>query len=199
MFAFGIIAALITGLTGHWVVAAVVGWGVSCITYLIWVWLLVGSMDAETTAQHSTREDPTRRVTDVLVLVSSLASLGAVVVLLIATQGHASNTEQVWTAVLSVMSVALSWFLVHTLFTLRYARLYYTGVDGGVDFNQDEPPVYSDFAYLSFTLGMTFQVSDTNLQTHDIRITALKHSLLSYLFGSVILASLINLLAGLPS
>jgi uncharacterized membrane protein len=96
-----------------------------------------------------------------------------------------------------VLSVVLSWTLLHTLFTLRYARLYYEGADGGIEFNQTEPPSYGDFAYLAFTLGMTFQVSDTNLKTHLIRMTALRHGLLSYLFGSVILATMINLVAGL--
>ncbi len=94
-------------------------------------------------------------------------------------------------------SIVLSWAMVHTVFTTRYARLYYTGGDGGVDFNEDDPPRFSDFAYLSFTIGMTFQVSDTNLTSKDVRATALRHALLSYLFGAVILAATVNLLAGL--
>jgi len=93
--------------------------------------------------------------------------------------------------------VVLSWTTVHTVFTLRYARIYYEGRDGGVSFNQDEKPCYVDFAYLAFTLGMTFQVSDTDLSNKDIRRQALKHALLSYLFGTVIVATSINLVAGL--
>jgi uncharacterized membrane protein len=128
-----------------------------------------------------------------MVLVASLASLAAIASLLI----EARASEKIFIAVLAVVSVALSWGLVHTLFTLRYASLYYEGPDGGVDFNQDEPPDYGDFAYLAFTLGMTFQVSDTTLHTHAIRMAALRHALLSYLFGTIILATLINLVAGL--
>jgi uncharacterized membrane protein len=64
---------------------------------------------------------------------------------------------------------------------------------GGIGFNQDRPPQYTDFAYLATSLGMTYQVSDTNLGNHRIRVEALKHSLLSYLFGTVILAATINL------
>ena len=97
-----------------------------------------------------------------------------------------------------VFSVALSWFTVHTLFALRYARLFYLGSPGGIDFNQKTPPPrYLDFAYLAFTIGMTYQVSDTDLQTPPIRATALRHALLSYLFGAIILATTINLIAGL--
>ena len=100
-------------------------------------------------------------------------------------------------AILSVGSVALARSVVHTMFTTRYARLYYTGAQGGISFNEDDPPKYSDFAYLAFTIGMTYQVSDTDLLTKTLRATALRHALPSYLFGVVIIATMINLVAGL--
>jgi uncharacterized membrane protein len=100
---------------------------------------------------------------------------------------------------LGIASVAGAWAVVHTVFTLRYALLYYTDDAGGIDFNQSERPAYVDFAYLAFTLGMTYQVSDTDLQTREIRATALRHALLSYLLGAVVLATVINLVAGLGS
>jgi uncharacterized membrane protein len=87
--------------------------------------------------------------------------------------------------------------VVHTVFTARYARLYYTGEDGGVDFHEEARPSYSDFAYLAFTVGATFQVSDTDISSNEIRRTVLRHSLLSYLFGAIIIAATVNLLAGL--
>jgi uncharacterized membrane protein len=68
---------------------------------------------------------------------------------------------------------------------------------GGVDFNAEGAPCYIDFAYLALTIGMTFQVSDTNLKTTNIRRTALRHALLSYAFGTLIIATTINLIAGL--
>ena len=88
---------------------------------------------------------------------------------------------------------------MHTVYTLQYARLYYSDEPGGIDFNQAAPPRYADFAYLSLTMGMTFQVSDTDLQTSTIRATALRQALLSYLFGVVIVATTINLIASLGS
>jgi uncharacterized membrane protein len=93
--------------------------------------------------------------------------------------------------------VLLSWALVHSNFTTRYARLYYTGIDGGIDFKSDEKPKYSDFAYVAFTLGMTYQVSDTDLQSQVMRSTALRHALVSYVFGVLIIGATINLVAGL--
>jgi hypothetical protein len=84
-----------------------------------------------------------------------------------------------------------------TVFTLRYARLYYSGQVGGIDFNETDEPDYRDFAYLSFTIGMTFQVSDTNIQSKQIRRTALRHAWLAFPLGVVIIATTINLVAGL--
>ena len=93
--------------------------------------------------------------------------------------------------------MAVSWGVVHTTYALKYARLYYRGPNGGVDFHDPVEPAYKDFAYLAFTVGMTFQVSDTEINAREIRATILKQALLSYLFGAVILAVTINLLAGL--
>ena len=129
-------------------------------------------------------------------LVAAVASLLAVG-LVIVTAGGGGGLAQGLQVGLGVASVILSWTVVHTVYTLRYARLYYGGSDGGVDFNADDPPRYADFANLAFTIGMTYQVSDTDLKTKEIRGTALRHALLSYLFGTVIVATTINLVAGL--
>lgn len=148
------------------------------------------------TSQHATRDDPGSASSDVIVLLAAVASLGAVGLLLLDAAGAGGRVAE---AILSVCSVALAWSVVHTMFTTRYARLYYTGPDGGVDFKERDPPQYSDFAYLAFTIGMTFQVSDTDLATKQFRATALRHALLSYLFGVVIIATMINLVAGLSN
>ena len=83
------------------------------------------------------------------------------------------------------------------MFTLKYARLYYSGTPGGIDFNDSGAPDYADFAYLAFTIGMTFQVSDTNISSKQIRRTALRHAWLSFPLGAVIIATAINLVSGL--
>ena len=174
-------------------VAPTAGWIAFALVFLASTWRQVGRMDARTTATHATREDPTVRAGDVILTVASIASLAGVALLLLSS----SQGSKVLDPALAVTSVALSWFLVHTVYTLKYAALYYTGSDGGVDFNQKADPDYGDFGYLAFTLGMTYQVSDTSITSRDIRHTALRHGLLSYLLGAVVLASTINLLAGL--
>ncbi len=112
--------------------------------------------------------------------------------------GHVAGDLKYLQAGFALFSVFVSWTLIHTVFTLRYTRLYYSGEVGGIDFNQDdEAPQYSDFAYLSFTIGMTFQVSDTNIETKQIRQAALRHAWISFPMGAVIIATSINLVSGL--
>jgi uncharacterized membrane protein len=197
MFAVGVVATGITAAFGEWAFAPDVGWCCAAAAYSLWVWLSIGRQNATQTREHASREDPNRETADLLILLLSIASLFAVVFVLV-TASNSHGLAKGLLAALAVLSVALSWVLLHTLYTLRYARLYYQG-GKGIDFNQKEEPQYSDFAYLAFVLGMTYQVSDTNLTNHVIRVTALKHSLLSFLFGSVILATTINLIAGLSS
>lgn len=196
-----LVGAVVAGLSGSlwaWRYAILLGWDAAAVTFSAWIWVVITPMDPTRTASHAGREDPARTNTDVLVLTACIASLVAVgVVLVDANSAH--GTTRGLLAGLAVLSVSLSWLLVHTLFTLRYAMLYYSGSPGGIDFNQEEAPRYTDFAYLAFTLGMTFQVSDTNLTRHRIRATALRHALLSYLFGSVILATSVNLVVSLAS
>jgi uncharacterized membrane protein len=198
MVAAGIVVAVASGLTVGWAYAATLGWAAACIVYIAWVWGAVGRLDGAATHRRAHREDPTSGISELLTLVGSLASIAAVLILIVAAKDAHGITE-VLVPILAVVSIALSWFLIHTLFMLRYARLYYDDTPGGIDFNQKDAPRYVDFAYLSFTLGMTYQVSDTDLQTFAIRSTALRQALLSYLFGALILAATVNLVAGLAS
>jgi uncharacterized membrane protein len=98
--------------------------------------------------------------------------------------------------ILAVVTVGVAWWTVHTTFVLRYAHLYYRGEDGGVDFGEDTPPDYRDFLYLALTVGMTFQVSDTDITDRAIRRQITHHALLSFVFGTVIIGLTINVMAG---
>jgi uncharacterized membrane protein len=108
-----------------------------------------------------------------------------------------SKSGDLVAAAVGILSVAASWVAVHTVFMLRYARLYYRAGATGIDFHQKDAPAYRDFAYLAFTIGMTYQVSDTDLNARRIRSTALGQAMLSFLLGAIILAVTINLVAGL--
>lgn len=183
-----------------WVYAPSLGWVVASLVFLSWTWWLLGRMDPAATAQHATIEDPTAAASHLVLLVASAAGLVAVGVLLVrASSDH--GAARLLSGALGVACVVTSWIVVHTLFMLRYARQYYGDVPGGIDF-QGSPvggPAYADFAYLAFTLGMTYQVSDTAISDSRIRATVLRHTLISYLYGSLLLGTAVNLVAGLAS
>lgn len=187
----GLFGTLVSPLLGP-----LVGWDAAALSWLTLLWLRLWRLDAERTARLALVEDPNRAMRDVLLLTACLASLLAVGAVLI-NAGTRPAIPLVATAALGVLSVMASWFVVHTLFAIRYARLYYTGPPGGVDFHQAEPPCFADFAYLAFTVGATFQVSDTDLSSAELRRAVLKHMLLAYLFGAVIIAATVNLVASL--
>lgn len=188
--------ALAVGHTIGWRFA-IAGWVVAASVYVGWTRLVLSGMDAERTCRYATREDPTRSVSELITMSASIASLGGVGYVVAA--GSRSGTGAVEAAVVGILTVAASWFVVHTVFTVHYARLYYSDEPGGINFHDPQPPRFHDFAYLAYTVGMTYQVSDTEIGLTSIRATVLRHALLSYLLGAVVLAVTINLIAGLGS
>jgi uncharacterized membrane protein len=192
----GLVAAVAVAVPASGELAALVGWDAAAVLYVAWVWAAVWPMDPQATSVHAEVEDTTRVTAELLLLGAAVASLAAVAVVL-AGAGPGRGAPDLARIALGVASVVLSWVVVHTVYTLRYARLYYTGPDGGVRFPQQTRPDYGDFAYLAFTIGMTFQVSDTDLHDRGIRRTVLGHALLSFVFVTGILATTINLIAGL--
>jgi uncharacterized membrane protein len=194
----GVVVAVPVALIARLPTALLAGWDAATIGYMLFVWLTVWPLDAPATARLAEREDPTRAAADLLQITAALASLVAVAFEL-TSAARASGTTQDAQVLLGLASVGLSWALVHTIFTLRYARMYHADEDGGIAFNQAEPPSYKDFAYVAFTIGMTFQVSDTALQTPAMRVAALRHALLSFVFVTGIVAATVNLVASLTS
>ena len=192
----GVLCALVVAFVGPWWLVPLSGWVVGAVVFLGWLWRSLWRMDARTTQARVRREDPGRALADVLLLGAACVSLLAVGLVLVRA-GHTTGAAKPLLVGLSAISVVLAWSIVHTVFCLRYARLYYMGDNGGVDFNERQAPDYADFAYVALTIGMTFQVSDTNLTNKTIRRTAVRHALLSYMFGAIFVAITINLIAGL--
>lgn len=190
----GVVAAVVTFPA----LGVLIGWDAAAATYVARTWLRLSRMDAAATARTAVFADPTRATADLALLGASVASLVAVgVVLGRAATSHGASQDLF--VGLAMGSVVVSWGVVHTVYALRYAALHYTGPDGGIDFNEDDPPDYLDFLYVSLTIGMTFQVSDTELQSKAVRRTAVRHALLSYLFGAGIVATTVNLVASLTT
>ncbi|MGZ4775297.1 MAG: DUF1345 domain-containing protein [Oryzihumus sp.] len=193
--ALGALGGAGVATVASWRFAVLAGWMLAAAVFVAWMWATIWPMSAADTRRHACREDPGQATSDAVVLVAAVASLGAVALLLGGSQATGSGKDLV--AALGVSSVALAWATAHTVFTARYARLYYVNSSGGVDFNEDSDPRCRDFAYLAFTVGMTFQVSDTDITRQRVRDTVLRHMLLSYLLGAVVIATTINLIAGL--
>jgi uncharacterized membrane protein len=177
-------------------VAVAAAWGAAALVTVSSIWVRVGRWSPAETAAHARAEDFSRSVADLIVVSASVCSL-VPVGLTILSAGRHHGGDKVLLILLATSVVAFSWALVHTVYALRYGDLYYTTPTGGIDFNDSDDPDYRDFAYLALTIGMTYQVSDTSLTTKAVRRTALRHGLLAFLFGSVIVALMINTVASL--
>jgi uncharacterized membrane protein len=197
----GVLTGLI--LPGHWPweAHALLGWATFCAVNLLRLAPLLRCSPGETRAR-ATREDNTRVASAFLTLGAAVVSLVGVVFALHEAGQQKGLTPGLLTG-LAILTVVLSWLLVHSEYVLHYARRFYSDGGAGVQFVQrgaDGPlddPTFMDFAYLSFTIGMTFQVSDTNLDTREMRRLLLGHAMISYLFSTVIIAVTINAVASL--
>jgi uncharacterized membrane protein len=193
----GMIACSIAAFFCPWQLSVLAGWDVAATFVAGSVWTFIAVLDAAATERVATREDDSRTAADVIMVAACLISIVGVVAGLAHARAHSGLLSSVLTGV-AVFTVFLSWFTVHTLFVLRYARLYYGHPSGGIEFaNSTESPDYMDFAYVAFTVGMTFQVSDTGIQQREIRRTVIRHAVLSYVFGTVIVGIAINVVGNL--
>lgn len=189
--------AAVVALGGSWPIAVSIGWDAAAALFLASTWPVIRK-DARETRAAARTEDASRAAADTVLLAASVASLISVAFVLVEAANRSGPSKGGYIA-LAVASVVGAWLVIHSLYMLRYARLYYADPVGGISFHADDEPDYRDFAYVSLTIGMTFQVSDTDLTAKAIRRTAIRHSLLSYLFGVVIVAIMINIVGSLAS
>jgi uncharacterized membrane protein len=195
----GVAVGLGFAVARHPAVAVMAGWAVFAALFTVLTWLAVGRLDAQQTREHAKDNDPSDGMADTLVIIASLASIVGVGFLLAGKRqnGQAAGPLE---GIVGVAVVVASWAAVHTMYLLRYARMYYSAESTApIDFHSDDKPDYQDFAYIAYTLGMTYQVSDTDFTQKKIRHVALRHALISYVFGAVILATTINLIVQLAS
>ncbi len=194
--AAGLVAAALAAAAGaSWSVAALCAIDVATCASVVWVWANIAGADAAATARIARSEDASRAAAEAVLVGAGVTGLIAVAFTL-AQAGRSVAPDRGLLTALAIGSVALASLAVHTVWLLRYARLYFSPPDGGIDFH-GETPDYGDFAYLALTIGMCFQVSDTELTGKRVRRVALHHALLSYLYGTVIVAVTVNSVAAL--
>lgn len=177
-------------------------WDVFSFCLLSIYWFIFYSSPASHIRKMAAEEDTSRVIIFVFMLICATASMLAVIILL--TSRHASNAAKVLSFIVAIIGMTLSWSLVHTIFAVRYAHMYYANDDtvagthaAGLSFPDEEKPDFIDFAYFSFVLGMTFQVSDVSISSRKIRRMVFWHSLISFGYNVVIIALTINVIAGL--
>ncbi len=189
----GVVVALLVGLLWSVLLGVLFGIAVMGAVFLLAGFVVLWPMTPDSTRGDARNEDYRPHTEELLVAAAALGSLVVIVVLLVV---GAANIRTL-AAAIGLVGLFLSWGMLHLLYTARYAYLFYSEPVGGIDFNNNDQPSYRDFFYFSYNLGMTYQVSDTDVSSTAIRSVVLRHCLLSYLFGTVILAATVNLVAGL--
>lgn len=177
-------------------------WDIFSLCLLILTWITFYTTPPQRIREQARRQDDTRIVIFILILIATCISMLAVISILV-MHGESAHDKALQIPV-AIACMLLSWCLVHTIFTSRYAHLYYADHKinkdthaGGLDFPGEKHPDFVDFAYFSFTLGMTFQVSDVQISSGSIRRIALWHGLLSFGYNATIIALTVNIIAGL--
>ncbi|KQX50800.1 MULTISPECIES: DUF1345 domain-containing protein [unclassified Streptomyces] len=194
-------ASMVVGAAAGWLVAALThvplgiltGIAVAETLFVVAGWIALWPMDALTTHRNVRREEFRPVVEELAVVGTAVSGLVGIVALLLVGRSDLSHAA----AATALAGVFMAWAALHLMYATRYAYLYYRKPGGGIDFNAPRSPRYSDFLYFSYNLGMTYQVSDTNVSDTTIRSVALRHCLLSYVFGASILATTINLVTGI--
>jgi uncharacterized membrane protein len=203
--AIGLIPALVVfevaPVSWHLITRLISAWDAFSLTALVLAWAVISGAEVSHIRRIVAREDPGRRMSFAFVLLMASSSLLAVMYLLLSV--HVTSASMRYLHVgMAISDVVVSWLLVHTVFTLRYAHLYYyvgTGrAEGGLEFPGGEAePDYFDFAYFAFVIGMTAQTADISISGQQLRRLALLHGLLAFGFNTVVVALAISGLAGI--
>ncbi|MEO5648972.1 MAG: DUF1345 domain-containing protein [Ginsengibacter sp.] len=178
-----------------------IGWDTFSLCMILMGWTTFFITDSTQIRAQAKIQDPNRPIIFMIVLIATVASFLAVLLLLVSKKNGDGGAP--YRIPIAITGMIFSWFLIHTTFALRYAHIYYgdhkTKINthaAGLEFPEDNMPEYLDFAYFSFVLGMTFQVSDVQVTSKRLRKLVMLHGLLSFGFNTVMIALTINLIAG---
>lgn len=183
-----------------------VSWICFAFSLIVPEWITIVTVHPRDLRKIATLQDSSRTFIFLFVLAGSLISLLSIAFLMKSPE-HATAAQVTGHILLTISSVIVSWWLVHTVFTLRYAHQYYDtrNDDGskkpacGLDFPGEKEPDYFDFVYYSFNIGVAFQVSDVNVTSRKMRRLTWVHSLISFAFNTAIVALSINITSELIS
>ncbi len=195
--AVGAVAGIIAAIAVAPALAPLIAWCTAGVTALVWVWRICWRQDPAGT-ERVAREESVSHVTDNAIITACIASIAAVVIALIQSRNPSGGPTSVALVILGVLGTIVAWALVNTVYALKYARMYFLDhPEGGFSVKQEKQPTYSDFAYFAFTVGMSYAAPEIEPINSDVRRKALFHALLSYFFGTVLIAVAINLVTNL--
>ena len=184
----------------QWLSALLVSWSVFSLSMILLSWITFFTVPDIDVYLESRQQDQSGAAIFAIVVISVCLSLAGILIL---RKNLPSHSGRGLFEAISIISLASSWILLHTIFTLHYARLFYADDPSGnkpqlagLSFPEEEKPDYLDFAYFSFVIGMTFQVSDVEITRRLLRKLVLAHSLISFVFNTVIVALTISVLSG---
>ena len=189
----------------HGATRFVAAYDAGTLTLLGFFWLKSLHSDPQMTRARAGLDDPGKNVVALTILVAVIVGMVAAIAII----GHGPQVKtdaEKWEAyVLGVTAIVLGWFAVHTIYTFRYAHLYWYDDDGdgtacgGIKFPGTEEPSDWDFAYFAFCIGTSFAVSDPQVTETRVRREVIAHSIISFAYNSVIVGMVINLFAGIFS
>jgi uncharacterized membrane protein len=195
--AVGVVVGIIAAVTAAPSLGPLVGWCTAGVIALAWVWRICWRQDPAGT-ERVAREESVSHVTDNAIITACIASIAAVVVALIQSSNQNGDATSIALVILGVLGTIVAWALVNTVYALKYARMYFLDhPEDGFDIKQERQPTYSDFAYFAFTVGMSYAGPEIEPIDSEVRRKALLHALLSYFFGTILIAVSINLVTNL--
>jgi uncharacterized membrane protein len=209
LFAFSVSAVtflslVASGIKMEWITRIMISWDVFSLVFITMSTITFFTLKPRQIRLLVKNQDASRPVVFFIVLISTVSSLLGILILLLNKQQWLLS--KLVETLIYISGINLSWLLLHIIFTFRYAHLYYQESQPAnprcvpaLDIQNEPNPDYLDFAYFSFVIGMTFQVSDISIVSRQIRRLALLHGLLSFLFNTVIVALSINVIIDLKS
>lgn len=194
--ALGCAAGGVAAALAPWQMSVLIGFDAAAATFASQLWVEMHGLDHDGTKVRIRREDSSAGLIGTVVVLACVAGLAAEILGLVKAE-HVDGGASAVLIVLALGAVVTGWLTVHSVYTLHYARLYFDGERHGIEFPGDDPPDFRDFTYFALTIAMTYQVSDTAITDRRIRRAMMPHALVSFLFGTVIIGTTINVMAGL--
>ena len=187
-------------LPSSWLPSAryLVAWDMAVVLYLIFVTNLAATSSTESMRKRASLEDEGALAILILTITAALASLAAIAIELYGIHQQEA-TGQGFRLLIAGITILCSWFFVHTMWAIHYAHEFY-GDDGerrGLVFPKEDRPDYWDFLYFSFNMGAAAQTSDVVIVSRKMRRLVLSHTILAFLFNTMILALAVNVGASL--